>query len=82
MFGVGAANKLRDNRKEERMSSTQVAYTEEHIEYIKQVLVSNSQTIAFLLLSLAENDIKIPPCTSADEIATCLRILETEAQYV
>jgi hypothetical protein len=64
------------------MSSEKVAYTEEHIEYIRQVLISNSQTITFLLLSLAENNIDIPPCTSSDEIATCLRILETEAQYV
>lgn len=79
---MGATNKLRITGKEEKMSSTQVAYTEEHIEYIKQILVSNSQTITFLLLSLAQNNIEIPPCTSADEIATCLRILETEAQYV
>jgi hypothetical protein len=80
---VRATNdELRITGKEKRMSSTQVAYTEEQIDYIKRVLVSNSQTITFLLLSLAKNDIDVPPCTSADEIATCLRILSTEAQYV
>lgn len=64
------------------MSSEKVAYTKEQVEYIRQVLVSNSQTITFLLLSMAENNIDIPPCTSSDEIETCLRILETEGQYV
>jgi hypothetical protein len=64
------------------MCNTKVAYTEEQIKYIKQVLIKNDETIKFLQTTLAENNLETPRCTSEDEIATCLRILETESQYV
>ncbi len=64
------------------MCNTKVAYTEEQIKYIKHVLIKSDETITFLLLSLAGDNIEAPRCTSADEIATCLRILETKGQYV
>jgi hypothetical protein len=64
------------------MCNTKVAYTEEQIKYIKQVLIKSNETIKFLQTNLAENNLETPRCTSEDEIATCLRILETESQYV
>ncbi len=64
------------------MQEPRVAYTESHIEYIKKVLAENDGTIKFLRLNLGLNDIEVPPVNSEEEIATCLRILETEAQYV
>jgi hypothetical protein len=64
------------------MCNTKVAFTEEQIKYIKHVLIKSDETIIFLQNSLTENNIEAPRCTSADEIATCLRILETEGQYV
>ncbi len=64
------------------MQEPRVAYTEEQIRYIRQVLARNDGTIKFLRLNLALNNFEIPALASEKEIATCLRILETEAQYV
>jgi hypothetical protein len=69
-------------RKEFNMCNTKIAYTEEQIRYIKQVLIKSDETIKFLQNNLTENNIEVPRCSSEDEIATCLRILETKSQYV
>ncbi|MGB3222508.1 MAG: hypothetical protein WBB23_06885 [Desulforhopalus sp.] len=64
------------------MKNQKVAYAEEQIEAVKVVLSRSNETIHFLQKTLAENNIEPPALTSADEIATCIRILETESEYV
>jgi hypothetical protein len=64
------------------MSTPKIIYTKEQIKHIRQTLIESSSTITCLHFLLAQYDIDFPPCTSAEEIATCLRILDLEGQYV
>ncbi|WP_419174379.1 hypothetical protein [Desulfosediminicola sp.] len=55
-----------------------ISYTPEHISYIKTVLVRNEQTIQLFMKFVAQIGEENPLCSSHDEIATCIRILEQE----
>lgn len=65
---------------------TNIAFTQEQILYIKQILVKNQGTIEAQTKIISESKIEgssdLPLKVSSDEIATCIRILETEYQYV
>ena len=63
-----------------------IAYSQEHIDHIKKILVRNHGTIEGLvkkfLIPEARGPMDLTLAVSAEEIATCIRILETEYRYV
>lgn len=60
--------------------AVRVSYTEDQIKYIKQTLARDSNTIKLLLKYFADSRLEIPLCKHEDEIATCIRILETKGE--
>lgn len=63
-----------------------IAYSQEHIDHIKKILVRNQGTIENLIKKFlapgARGSMDLTLTVSAAEIATCIRILETEYSYV
>jgi len=63
-----------------------IAYSQEHINHIKKILVRNQGTIESLiknyLIPEARMSMDLVLTVSAAEISTCLKILETEYLYV
>jgi len=88
----GESRKFRPGafQKEKSMATKQIpktlAYSEEQVGHIRKILVRNHETIKGILKQLS-----CPPYqayldsvlqVSSAELATCLRILDTEYEYV
>lgn len=66
--------------------SKNIAYSQEHINHVKQILTRNQGTIEGLIKNFLMPEVRasmdLVLMVSAAEISTCLKILETEYQYV